>query len=163
MRRIAFIFCAAAAYSLRAADVETQHALDATLPVRPKIELILHSRIRTQPGGLGFYQFRAGPIVAWDATPRITLLIGYYYAQQERKIDSDFIGGHRLFGGAELAVAETRRWTFDQRILTERLLSDAAPDVNRYRLRNRIRWSPLPAIQFDSGLPLRAPPGWRGT
>ena len=181
MRPIASVLCAAAVYPLLAADVETQHALDVTLPVRPKLDLILHSRIRIQPGGLGFYQFRAGPIVSWDPTPRITLLSGYYYAQQERKIDSDFIGGHRLFGGAEIAVAETRRWAFDQRFLTERLLSDAAPDSNRYRLRSRlgaktsiapytshefffdaqgwrsnrhsagIRWSPLPAIQFDLG------------
>jgi len=181
MRPIASVFCAAAVYPLWAADVETQHALDVTLPVRPKLELILHSRIRTQPGGLGFYQFRAGPIVSWDATPRITLLSGYYYAQQERKIDSDFIGGHRLFGGAEIAVAETRRWALDTRFLTERLLSDAAPDFNRYRLRSRlsakgslapytshefffdaqgwrsnrhsagVRWSPLPAIQIDLG------------
>lgn len=181
MRPIASVLCAAAVYPLWAADVETQHTVDVTLPVRPKLELILHSRIRTQPGGLGFYQFRAGPIVSWDATPRITLLSGYYYAQQERKIDSDFIGGHRLFGGAELAVAKTRRWAFDQRILTERLLSDAAPDFNRYRLRSRlsakgsvapytshefffdaqgwrsnrhsdgIRWSPLPAVQIDLG------------
>ena len=123
MRPIGFVLCAAAAYPLWGADVETQHALDVTLQVRPKLELILHSRIRTQPGGLGFYQFRAGPIVSWDATPRITLLSGYYYAQQERKIDSDFIGGHRLFGGAEIAVAGTRRWAFDQRFLTERLLA----------------------------------------
>lgn len=138
MRPIASVICAAAVYPLRAADVETQHALDVTLPLRPKLELILHSHIRTQPGGLGFYQFRAGPIVSWDPTPRITLLSGYYYAQQERKIDSDFIGGHRLFGGAEIAAAETRRWAFDQRFLAERLLSDAVPDFNRYRLRSRL-------------------------
>ena len=110
MRLIAFVLSAAAVYPLWAADVETQHAFDVTLPLKPKLELILHSRVRTQPGGLGFYQARAGPIVSWDAAPRMTLLSGYYYARQERKIDNDFIGGHRLFGGAEIAVVETRRF-----------------------------------------------------
>ncbi len=116
-----------------------------------------------------------------SATPRVTLLGGYYYAQQERKIDSDFIGGHRLFGGVEFTAVETRRLAFEQRLLTERLLSDAAPDFNRYRLRSRlsakgavapytsheffldgqgwrsnrhcagVRWSVMPAVQIDLG------------
>lgn len=181
MRLIALVLSSAAAYPLWSADVETQHALDVTLPLKPKFELILHSRVRTQPGGLGFYQVRAGPIVSWDAAPRMTLLSGYYYARQERKIDNDFIGGHRLFGGAEIAVVETRRLSIDQRLLAERFLSDATDDFNRYRLRTRlsakgsvapytshefffdargwrsnrhsagIRWSALPAVQIDLG------------
>lgn len=164
-----------------ARDVETQHAFDVTLPVRPRLELLLHSRIRTQPGGLGFYQARAGPIFSWDATSRFALLGGYYYARQERRIDRDFIGGHRFFGGGEVAVIEARRFAVDQRFLTERFLSDAAPDFNRYRLRSRlgvkgvmapytshefffdaegwrsnrhsvgIRWSPRRDIQIDLG------------
>jgi hypothetical protein len=132
------VLSAAAVYPLWAADVETQHAFDVTLPLKPTLELILHSRVRTQPGGLGIYQARAGPIASWDAAPRMTLLSGYYYARQERKIDNDFIGGHRLFGGAEIAVVETRRFSIDQRLLAERFLSDAAADFNRYRLRSRL-------------------------
>jgi len=76
-----------------AADLETQHAIDVALPLKPKLELILHSRVRPQPGGLGFYQVRAGPIVSWNASDRIALLAGYYFAQQERKADRDFIAG----------------------------------------------------------------------
>lgn len=166
---------------LWASEFETQHALDITLPVKPKFELILHSRIRTQPEGLGFYQFRAGPILSWDIRERVTLLSGYYYARQERKVDNDFIGGHRLFAGGEIVVVETRRFSLDQRFLTERFLPDAADDFNRYRLRSRlsaegsmapytsheffldargwrsnrhsagIRWSLLPALQIDLG------------
>lgn len=181
MRPIALILSAAAVGPLWAADVETQHAFDVTLPLKPKLELILHSRVRTQPGGLGFYQVRTGPIVSWDAAPRMTLLSGYYYVRQERKIDNDFIGGHRLFGGAEIAVVEARRFSIDQRFLAERFLPDAAADYNRYRLRSRlsvkgsvgpytsheflfdargwrsnrhsagIRWSALPAVQIDLG------------
>ena len=176
MRPLAFVLSVAMGFPLWADSVETQHALDVTLPLNRRLELLLHSRIRTQPGGLGFYQVRAGPILSWDATKRIALLGGYYYAQQERRIDRDFIGGHRFFGGAEFAVAETRGLSLDQRVLIERFLSDAAPDFNRYRLRSRlsakgvvapstshevffdalgwrsnrysagIRWSPLPAL-----------------
>jgi hypothetical protein len=181
MRPFAFILSAAAVCPLWAADVETQHAFDVTLPLKPKLELILHSRIRTQPGGLGFYQVRTGPIASWGAAPRMTLLSGYYYARQERKIDNDFIGGHRLFGGAEIAVADARRFSVDQRLLAERFLSDATADFNRYRFRSRliakgsvapytsheflfdargwrsdrhsagIRWKALPALQIDLG------------
>jgi hypothetical protein len=120
------------------ANVETQHAFDVTLPLKPRLELVLHSRLRTQPGGLGFYQVRAGPIASWDVAPRISLLGGYYYAQQERQIDHDFIGGHRLFAGTEIALLDTRRLSVDQRVLTERFLSDAADDFTRYRLRSRL-------------------------
>lgn len=164
-----------------AANLETQHAVDVTLPLKPRLELILHSRVRTQPAGLGFYQIRAGPIVSWDATDRIALLAGYYYAQQERKAGDAFIAGHRLFSGAEVSVAGYRRLAFDQRALVERLLSDAAPDFNRYRFRSRlsvnrplapytshefffdsqgwrstrhsagVRWSPIRGIQLDLG------------
>ncbi|MFN0171797.1 MAG: DUF2490 domain-containing protein [Bryobacteraceae bacterium] len=169
------------AWPADSSDVETQHALDVTLPVKPKLELILHTRVRTQPGGLGFYQGRAGPVLDWAATDRIDLLGGYYYAQQQRKADRDFVGGHRFFGGAEVAVAGYRRLAFHQRLLAERFLSDAAPDFSRYRFRSRlsvqapvapytsheffldaqgwrstrhsmgIRWSPIPGVQIDLG------------
>ncbi len=66
---IALCFSLSVIRTLWAADIETQHAFDVTLPLKPKLELNLHSRIRTQPGGLGYYQVRAGPIVSWDATP----------------------------------------------------------------------------------------------
>lgn len=165
----------------RAADLETQHALDITLPLTSRLELVLHSRLRTQPAALGLYQVRAGPVVSWSATPRIALLAGYYYAQQERKADRDFIAGHRVFSGAEVAVAGNRRVAFDQRGLAERFLSDAAPDFSRYRFRSRlsvkapvapytglelffdargwrstrhsagIRWSPVRRVQLDLG------------
>jgi hypothetical protein len=160
MRTIAFVLSLAAVCPLWAADVETQHSFDVTLPLKPKLEVTLHSRIRTQPGGLGFYQARAGPIVSRDLTPRISLLSGYYYTRQERKVDTDLIGGHRLFGGAEITVVETRRLFIDQRLLAERLLSDATEDFNRYRLRNRLsaKGSVAPYTSHEFFLDAR---GWR--
>ena len=181
VRALGLALSALLAHPLSGSDVETQHAFDVTLHPKPTLDLVIHSRIRTQPGGLGFYQVRAGPILSWDASHRISLLGGYYYAQQERKIDNDFIGGHRLLGGAEVALVDRRRFSLEQRFLAERFLSDAADDFNRYRLRTRlsatysvapytthelffdaqgwrsnrhsagVRWNLLPAVQIDLG------------
>jgi hypothetical protein len=180
-RRASALLFAAIAVPTTAADHETQHALDVTLPVRRGIELTLHSRIRTQPFGLGFYQVRVGPIVSWDISKKTSLIAGYYYAQQERSADRDFIAGHRLFAGAEVDAIKTRRFAVNQRFLAERFLSDAAPDFNRYRLRSRlsalvplapytshefffdahgwrssrhsagVRWSVMRGVEFDMG------------
>ena len=56
---VALLFQAVLAVSAGAADLETQHAVDVTLPLKPVLDLIIQSRVRTQPGGLGFYQVRA--------------------------------------------------------------------------------------------------------
>jgi hypothetical protein len=123
-------------YPLQAADTETQHAFDVTLPLRHNLEVMLHSRVRTEPAGEGFSQIRGGPIVSWGFTPRITLLSGYYFSGQER--EEDFIGGHRLFGGAEAAIVDSDRISFEQRFLTERFLSRVEPDFSRHRFRSRL-------------------------
>jgi hypothetical protein len=143
-----------------AAGLETQHALDIAVPLQPRLELILHTRVRTQPVGLGFYQVRAGPILSWDVSRRFALLGGYYYAQQERIEDREFIAGHRLFGGTEFNVVESRRLTLDQRLLLERFLPEAAPDFNRYRFRTRLTLkAPVaPYLSHESFLDRK---GWR--
>jgi hypothetical protein len=171
----------AVASPLWAAGLETQHAFDFAAELKPGLELTIHSRIRTQPRALGFYQARAGPILSWDAAPRLAVLGGYYYSKQERSAGSDFIGGHRLFAGTEVELAAARRWSLDQRLLAERFFSGATADYNRYRLRTRlsaegavapftahefffdakgwrsnrhsagVRWRALPAVQIELG------------
>lgn len=180
MRICVWALLAAAAGPVWTADVETQHAFDVTVPLRPNLEVLLHSRIRTQPGVLGFYQVRAGPIVSWRIRPRLALIGGYYYARQEQA-DNDFVGGHRPFAGGEVGLVEARRFSLDQRFLAERFLPGGGAHFNRYRLRTRIgakgpiapyasheafadargwrstrysagiRWKMLPAVQFDFG------------
>jgi hypothetical protein len=120
------------------ADLETQHVFDFDLRLTPRLELTLHSRVRTQPRGLDFYQARAGPVLYWSAASRVTLIGGYYYAQQERMADRDFIAGHRFFGGGEVRVAGTRRVALGQRVLAERFLSAYSPDFTRYRARTQL-------------------------
>jgi hypothetical protein len=181
MRSTALLLAATAGSLLCASQIETQHAFEVILPLKPALEVLLHSRIRTQPSNLGLYQWRAGPVISWDVRTRVTLVGGYYYTQQERSVDNDFIGGHRLFGGGEVVVIDAGRFSLDQRFLTERFLSDAADDFNRYRVRSRlstkglvapyttheffldargwrarrhsagIRWTFSPAVQIDLG------------
>ena len=66
MRFLVLALSAAVAHPLHGSGVETQHAFDVTLPLKPRLEIIFHSRVRTQPGGLGFYQVRAGPALSWN-------------------------------------------------------------------------------------------------
>lgn len=177
---VALLVAVAAIVPIGAAEVETQHAFDITLPLQPRVELVLHSRIRTQPDNLGFYQVRAGSILSWRIQPRVAVIGGYYYTQQEQ-IDNDFIGGHRPFGGGEILILEARRFSLDQRLLAERFLSDGPSDFSRYRFRTRasakgsfapyttyeffadaegwrsarysggVRWTALPVLQLDFG------------
>ena len=101
-----------------AQETETQHGFDATLPLTKKLDVLLHTRLRTQPDRLGLYQIRSGPIFSYDVTPRWSLLGGYYYAQQENR-DQDFIAGHRLFGGLYGSLFQRGRAALDGRALYE--------------------------------------------
>ena len=146
---------------LLAADLETQHAFDFKIPLKQTFELTLHSRIRIQPGGLGLYQYRVGPILAWDATRRITLLGGYYYGEQEHKGDRDFHTGHRLFAGTEVSILEKRRMSLDQRFLAERIDWESALVYNRYRTRTQLsaKYAVAPFTAHEFFFDDR---GWRG-
>ncbi len=135
--RLRRVFISFALLSLGAAEPETQHGFDCTLPLARRWEVLLHARMRTQPGGLGFYQVRGGPVFSFDVSPRLALIGGYYYTQQE-VIDRDFIGGHRYFGGAEGRLWDGRRAVLDARGLAERFDPDEARGFARYRTRLRL-------------------------
>lgn len=145
-----------------ASTFDTQHAFDYTQALNRRWDLTLHTRVRTQPyHGLGLYQVRVGPIASWRATSRLSLLGGYYFARQQRRADDDFIGGHRLFGGADFTVVRNRHLAADLRGIAERFLSDAAPDFSRYRFRSRLsgRTRVAPTASYEVFLDRR---GWRG-
>jgi Protein of unknown function (DUF2490) len=144
-----------------AAELETQHGFDATLPLKADLDLVLHARIRTQPSGLGLYQIRTGPIVSWKATPRFAPIAGYYFSQQESR-EREFLSGSRIFGGAESALARKKKATLDGRIVFERFLPGGSPDFNRYRLRTRLSANSTVAPYAAQELFLDAK-GWRST
>jgi hypothetical protein len=116
---------------------ETQHAADLGVAIGPRLNLTLHSRGRTQPGGLGAYQLRLGPILEWTVRPSISLLGGYYHTQQQQA-ERDVRGTHRYFGGIELLALKKRDYELEFRSLVERFLV-VGDDFTRYR--NRLRLS----------------------
>ncbi len=118
LQRILLFLWLASEGSQLCAQTETQHALDLSVRLRQRLDLVLHSRIRTQPGRLGFYQIRSGPILEYSAAG-VKWIGGYYYTQQESS-EEDFIGGHRFFGGAEGRLWNVRRASGDLRMLAER-------------------------------------------
>jgi hypothetical protein len=117
---------------------ETQHAFELVLPIKEKLSLNLHSRLRTEPPTRGIYQVRLGPIVTYRWKPKLSLIGGYYFGHQQAE-DGDFVGGHRWFGGGESMLSRRPRWEMDTRALIERFGPRNASDFTRYR--GRIRWS----------------------
>lgn len=162
MRRgFLFLFLTTAGWNQGVAQTETQHAFDGSFRLSRRLDLVLHSRIRTQPGALGFYQVRGGPILEYAATGAFKIIGGYYYARQEDS-DEDFIGGHRWFGGGEAGLWTGRRAKMDLRALAERFQLEQGNDYGRYRFRVRIsgrtNWAP-----YGSGENFLDARGWRST
>jgi len=138
---------------------ETQHAFEYATALTPKLDLILHSRLRTQPSMLGLYQGRAGPIFDYNLTRRVSLLGGYYFALQT-DAEQDVKGRHRFFGGAEVTALRAEWYTVDVRSLTERFTGEGS-DFTRNR--NRIRWSYQGRFApYASGEFFFDAKGWRG-
>ncbi|MBL8232783.1 MAG: DUF2490 domain-containing protein [Bryobacterales bacterium] len=139
---------------------ETQHAFEWAYPLAPKLDLIVHSRLRTQPSGLGLYQGRMGPIFDYNFTPRLSLLGGYYFTLQTDE-ERDVRGRHRFFGGVEVTAIREGRHTLDVRTLTERF-TGAGTDFTRNR--NRARWTYRAKVSpYLSGELFLDAKGWRST
>lgn len=146
---------------LACAQTETQHAVDGSIRLSPRLDVVLHARVRTQPGLLGFYQGRMGPIFDYSVTGKLALIGGYYYARQESS-ERDFIGGHRWFGGGEASLWGGRRAEADVRALAEWFDLAQGNNYSRYRFRFRVsgkrRVAPYGSVEnfLDAG-------GWRST
>jgi len=144
-----------------AAQAETQHGFDAGFRLTARLDLVLHGRIRTQPGRLGLYQARGGPILEYSWNSRFRLIAGYYYAEQENS-QKDFIGGHRWFGGAEGRVWSARPSRVDVRLLAERFELAQGRDYTRYRVRARVSGTRT-AAPYGSVESFFDAQGWRST
>lgn len=144
-----------------AAQVETQHAFDVSVRVTARLDLVMHARMRTQPGGLGYYQGRGGPVLEYRLNGWFKAVGGYYYAQQESRF-ADFIGGHRWFGGGEGSICSTASLQVNVRVLAERFALQQSRDFNRYRARVRLsgRRSVAPHASAENFFDAR---GWRST
>lgn len=155
------LFWITAAWSRAAAQMETQHAFDGSFRLNQRLDLVLHARLRTQPGALGVYQARGGPIVEYEVRNGLKLIVGYYYARQENS-QQDFIGGQRWFGGGEAGLWTGRAAKADLRALAERFLPAQGESFGRYRLRLRVSGKQALA-PYASVEPLLDARGWRST
>jgi len=135
--------------------------MDGSIGLTPKLDLVIHTRIRTQPGRLGFYQIRGGPILEYTVRRGWKLIAGYYYTQQENSAE-DFIGGHRGFAGSEGTVWNAKTARLDLRALAERFELAQGSDFTRYRVRLRIsgRRAIAPHAAVENFLDAH---GWRST
>jgi hypothetical protein len=115
---------------------ETYHTFDIDVPTAHGVNVTLHSRLRTQPRGIGFYEARFGPIVNWRMNSRSTLSGGYYFAEQNN--ESGYRIVQRPFAGASTTILSTARTDLSARMVVERTLTPTAADYNRYRGRLRL-------------------------
>jgi hypothetical protein len=139
-----------AALIARSQRLETQHAFDTTLSLGPRWEMMLHSRLRTEPRGDGLYQVRGGPIFEYSANNRIALLGGYYFTRQQWA--GEWSTTHRYFGGAEATAVSARRIDADVRVIAERFAPASSAGFARYRERVRVsgkgRIAPYASVEW---------------
>ena len=149
--------------AVQAEDLETSHAFNVNFELAPKWSLLLHTRVRTFQDAHSFYQARGGPIETWQALPRLSVLSGYYYIDQNTRLSKAYTL-HRMWGGGQYRVINASRWSLDGRGVYERFISEQFLDYTRL-LRFKMPGSPLAQPYRGSGSRLWARPagsaGWR--
>lgn len=125
----------ALATALRAGDIETLHVTNFNFDFKPGWTLQIHTRARTFENVTAYNQLRAGPILLWQAAPRLTAIAGYYAINQNRRSTHASYGIHRYWGGGQYRLVARERWSVDGRGIVERHSSGAFKDYWRTRLR----------------------------
>jgi hypothetical protein len=123
------------ALPLSAQNWQTWHQQDLRWELHPRVEVTLHTQLRTAPVFRNLRQGRTGPIVRLRLSPVWSALAGYY-ARQDEVDDRDApLRTHRLFAGAEATLPRG----FVSRTLFEQFWIPGAPNFQRYR--QRLRWT----------------------
>ena len=131
-------------------DFGLLHITNANLELTTKSTLQLHTRVRTYHDSRNFYQFRAGPILIHQFTPRIGGLAGYYYMNQDNSSASANTRVHRLWAGPQFRLLDTRRFAVDTRHLAERFAVSGKDDYTRVRNRAMVICKSGPLQPFSS-------------
>lgn len=127
------LFLAAGAALLPAADFESWHAFDLVPYGGGKLELTIHSQIRTRSRFHELSQFRFGPIARYSLHPNVRLVAGYYYRDVE-DARVDWSDSHRLFFGMENPF-RGERWSVTSRTYVERYFGATTAPYSRFRHR----------------------------
>lgn len=123
------------AFAAQGDDLESLHIVNFNFDLKPGWTLQLHTRTRTFENVSSFNQFRFGPILMWQASPRFTALTGYYSITQNTRVVHRDYPVHRVWGGGQYRVLRQESWSIDARGLMERHVS---PEFNDYwRMRSR--------------------------
>jgi len=132
-------------------DLASLHQLNANFVVRPKVNVMLHSRYRFNDNLGDFFQIRTGPIVFWNWKPRVQWQAGYYYVEQ--RTEGAFQTIQRPWAGGQIRVREGDWVSLDWRTLVERHMYGGPGDFMRYRTRGmayfrpRMRWQPYASAE----------------
>ncbi len=126
------------ATAAKASDLESLHAFNANLDLKPGWTLQLHSRLRTFKEASQFQQFRFGPILIWQAKPRVGILLGQYFLVQQPRAGGPEQHVRRTWGGAQFRVMTKPKYWVDFRSLVEFHSSASFEDYMRTRQRGMI-------------------------
>lgn len=121
-------------------DFASLHQFNGSIQIRPKLRVVLHSRLRFDHNVSDFYQFRAGPILFWDWKPRLQWQAGYYLLEQRSSGDTVTI--QRPWAGVQVRALDRGRLSVDWRNLLERHLLSGLTDFTRFRTRAMLNFQP---------------------
>jgi hypothetical protein len=116
-------------------DFGLLHITNANLELTAKTTLQLHTRVRTYQDSRQFFQFRTGPILIHQFTPRVGGLAGYYYMNQDNSSAAANTRVYRLWAGPQFRLLDNRRFAIDTRHLAERFAVSGKDDYTRIRNR----------------------------
>jgi hypothetical protein len=131
-----------------ATEFYSWHVLDDALIATKRLEVILHSRMRTRQEFHSLQQVRFGPIVRASLHPRVIGFAGYYY-QPAHEPGGPWDSGHRAFVGIELPFRKGTT-SVTQRVAFERHIGTGRPNYNRYRTYTRLTWEKRVAPYFPT-------------
>lgn len=143
-------------------DVESLHAFNVNLDFKPGWTLQLHTRVRTFESLGSFNQARGGPIFIWQAKPRFSTLLGYYFINQNTRVSHQPYSLHRVWGGGQYRLVQREAWSIDARAVLERFASASFKDYFRTRTRAMLnRRTPI-GMLYLSGEALAQQNNWYG-
>lgn len=143
-------------------DVESLHVANVNFDFKPGWTLQLHTRVRTFENLSAFNQYRLGPILLWQAAPRFTVIGGYYYIDQNRRVIHQPYSLHRIFAGGQYRVLRGESWSVDARSAMERFISTGFTDYWRWRNRAMVSWKTRIGLPYATGEALVQQGIWYG-
>jgi hypothetical protein len=121
-------------WAVLAQDWGGLHMVNGDLPLNGKMTLQLHTRLRTNENFSDYFQTRGGPILFYKKAPRLTLVSGYYFIDEETQ-NGSLSNFHRMFGGLIWHVPTTTRVKLEARSLVEQFIGTRSGNFVRVRER----------------------------